>query len=183
MKVKMVPCDHAAAMLDWKGTSHDDHIRHENSSRPLSSLGAQLVFSHHSLLRVRIAALPTPNAQHRVFSHRPPLPFLLSAQNAAPPPPLLHTADHRPWVEQPGQMLDLYETTLRYPNLPNVDMAFIFGDEMSAQGSYELWPLLIPFKGNEHKSAILVPNSGHYRCGGRGEAMAAVAAADPFQGE
>ena len=60
-------------------------------------------------------------------------------------------------------MLDLYETTLRYPNLPNVDMAFIFGDEMSAQGSYQLWPLLIPFKGDEHKSAILVPNSGHYR--------------------
>jgi hypothetical protein len=72
-------------------------------------------------------------------------------------------SDHRPWVEQPGQLLELYETTLRYPNLPNVDMAIMFGDEMSGTGMGNLLPLLIPFKGDQHRSAILVPNSGHYR--------------------
>jgi len=60
-------------------------------------------------------------------------------------------------------MLELYETTLRYPNLPNVDMSIYFGDGLVGGPTFRLMPVLCSWKADNQDSAILVPNSGHYR--------------------
>ena len=86
---------------------------------------------------------------------------------APSPPPLLPSsspADYQPWVEVLGIMLELYETTIRYPGLPNVDFTMMFGDEMmNIAPTRSLLPILLLYKGDKHESGILVPNGGYYR--------------------
>ena len=69
-----------------------------------------------------------------------------------------------PWVDMRGALLELYETTIRYPNLPNVDLTLSFGDEPTRYALFELHPILSIFKGKRQRSAILYPNSGQFRC-------------------
>jgi hypothetical protein len=76
---------------------------------------------------------------------------------------LLVDADYRPWVDLPGQLLELYETTIRYKNLPNVDMTLIFGDEITEKPFLHVLPVLSFFKGDRHKSGIRMPPSAQYR--------------------
>lgn len=69
-----------------------------------------------------------------------------------------------PWVDMRGALLELYEVTMRHPNLPNVDLTLSFGDEPTRFAISELHPILSIFKGRRHRSAILYPNSGQFRC-------------------
>ncbi|GAX74289.1 hypothetical protein CEUSTIGMA_g1738.t1 [Chlamydomonas eustigma] len=70
---------------------------------------------------------------------------------------------HDPGPDVPGQLLDLLETTLNFPNLLNIDLTIAYGDEISGYPLYNLIPVLTPFKADEHRSAVRIPNSGHYR--------------------
>ena len=89
--------------------------------------------------------------------YQPPLPF-------SPPP-----AEYQPWIEAPGTLLELYETTLTYPQLPNVDLTLLFADESGPDLKHirESWHNLVPvicaFKGDKNPSCILAPNAAHYR--------------------
>ena len=68
-----------------------------------------------------------------------------------------------PWVDMRGALLELYEATIRHPNLPNVDLTLSFGDEPTRFAISQLHPILSIFKGKRQKSAILYPNSGQFR--------------------